>query len=106
MFQWRLVTPFSILVLGLLGLKMSRSGPREGRFGKVFFALVLYVVYNQLLVTFKEAIANESLPTTIGLWPVPVLFLAYALYQGSLKPSWFEWPDVGHWFKKPAESKS
>jgi Predicted permeases len=106
LFQWRLVTPFSILVLGLLGLKMSRSGPREGRFGKVFFALVLYVVYNQLLVTFKEAIANESLPTTIGLWPVPVLFLAYALYQGSLKPSWFEWPDVGHWFKKPAESKS
>ncbi|MGC9386604.1 MAG: LPS export ABC transporter permease LptF [Hydrogenovibrio sp.] len=91
--QWRLVTPLSIVVLGLLGLKMSRTGPREGRFGQMFFALVLYVVYNQLLVTAKESMANETWPIWIGLWPIPLLFFAYALYQGSLKPVWFVWPD-------------
>lgn len=93
--QWRLVTPVSIVVLGLLGLKMSRTGPREGRFAKVFFALVLYVIYNQLLVTTREAVASESLPVWIGLWPIPLLFLAYGLRNAALKPAWLQWPQ---WF--------
>ena len=105
--QWRIVTPFSILVLGLLGLKMSKSGPREGRFAKVFFALVLYVIYNQLLVTFRESISNEALSPWVGLWPIPVVFLMYALYQGSLRPVWFQLPHI-HFalpFKKTIERK-
>ncbi len=77
--QWRLVTPLGVLVLGLIGLKMSRSGPREGRFAKVFFALVLYIIYNQLLVVGKDGISEGGWPTVIGLWPIPVLFLLLAL---------------------------
>jgi len=79
MLQWRLVTPFGILVLGLLGLKMSRSGPREGRFAKLFFALVMYILYNQLLVLGRDGISNGGWPAWIGLWPVPVLFMWIAL---------------------------
>lgn len=101
--QWRLVTPFSIIVLGMLGLKMSQSGPREGRFAKVFFALVLYVIFNQLLVTTKESLSNGNLPPEIGLWPVPILFLVYALYQGNLKPSWLYMPNIPNPFKKKAK---
>jgi len=92
--QWRLITPLSIVVLGMLGLKMSRTGPREGRFAKVFFALVLYVIYNQLLVTFREAVADGTLSPWIGLWPVPLLFLAYGLRHASLKPAWLQWPQM------------
>lgn len=95
--QWRLIIPVSILVLGLLGLKMSRSGPREGRFAKVFFALVLYVIYNQLLVTSREAVGNGSLSVWFGLWPVALAFLLFALYQGDLLPKNFH---IGWKFKK------
>lgn len=106
--QWRLVAPFSILVLGLLGLKMSKTGPREGRFAKVFLALVLYVVFNQLLVTTRDSIEHGAFPATIGLWPIPIAFLAFALYQGSLRPSWLElphWHDVWHKIsRKPSAS--
>ena len=98
--QWRLITPLSILVLGLLGLKMSKTGPREGRFAKVFLALVLYVIFNQLLVTTRDAIEHGTFPAMIGLWPIPIVFLAFALYQDNLKPSWFEWPDWHHWLHK------
>ena len=106
MFQWRLVTPFSIIVLGLLGLKMSKSGPREGRFAKVFFALVLYVIYNQLLVSSREALSDGVLPFAIGLWPVPILFLLFALYQGRVIPSWMQLPEISlkKWFKKEAKA--
>ncbi len=48
---------------------------------------MLYVVFNQLLVTSREAVSNGELSVNIGLWPVLILFLMYALYQGSLKPS-------------------
>lgn len=92
--QWRLVTPLSIVVLGLLGLKMSKTAPREGRFSKVFLALVLYVVFNQLLVTTRDSMEHGVFPVMIGLWPIPLLFLAFALYQGTLKPSWFELPSL------------
>jgi lipopolysaccharide export system permease protein len=77
--QWRLVTPFGVLVLGLIGLKMSRTGPREGRFAKVFFALVLYIIYNQLLMVGRDGMTEGGWPMSIGLWPVPLLFLILAL---------------------------
>lgn len=103
--QWRLVTPFSILVLGLLALKLSKSGPRQGRFGKVFMALVLYVIYNQMLVSSREAISDGVVPAMIGIWPVPILFLLFALYQGRLVPIWFQLPEMD-WQKWLKRSKS
>lgn len=96
--QWRMVIPLSVLVMGLLGLKMSRSNPREGRFAKVFFALVLYVVYNQLLVTTNEALSKGEWPAQIGLWPIPILFLVFAFYQGKLWPSRWALPDLKRLF--------
>ena len=79
--QWRLVTPFGILVLGLLGLKMSKTGPREGRFAKLFFALVMYIVYNQFLVIGRDGISNGGWPIWLGLWPIPILFMWFALIE-------------------------
>ena len=92
--QWRLVTPFGILVLGLLGLKMSKTGPREGRFAKLFLALVMYIVYNQFLVIGRDGISNGGWPVWLGLWPIPILFMWFALVEmqklrfKTLIPNW------------------
>lgn len=83
--QWRLVTPISVMVLGLLALRLSKTGPREGRFAKIFLALVLYVAYNQLLVTAKEAAGDGHWPIWLGLWIIPLFFLWLALTKISLK---------------------
>ena len=82
---WRLVVPVGVVVLGVLGLKLSKTGPREGRFAKLFIAIVLYVIYNQLLVTGRDLIAEGVLGWQWGLWPVPLAFLFFALYQPSAK---------------------
>lgn len=80
--EWRMALPFSVLVMGLLGLKMSKTKPREGRFAKIFYALMLYVIYSQTLVYLREMVKAEQIHPLIGLWPVPAVFLLYALYQG------------------------
>ncbi|GKT11827.1 MAG: lipopolysaccharide export system permease protein [Thiomicrorhabdus sp.] len=77
--QWRLVTPLGVLVLGLIGLKMSKTGPREGRFAKMFVALILYIVYNQFLVMGRDGISAGTWSEYIGLWPIPLIFLLIAL---------------------------
>jgi len=79
--QWRVVVPFGIIVLGLLGLRLSKTKPREGRFGKLFIAIVLFVIYNQSLVTLRDGAASGGVPVELALWPIPILFLVYALWQ-------------------------
>jgi lipopolysaccharide export system permease protein len=81
MLQWRIATPIGILILGLIGLKMSRTGPRQGRFAKIFLALVLYIVFNQLLIVGREAIENGNLPVAVGLWPILLLFAVFAFFE-------------------------
>jgi len=91
--QWRLITPLGVLILGLIGLKMSQTGPREGRFSKIFMALLIYIVFNQLLVVGRDALANGDWSITVGLWPIVILFGWFALFD-------FKWK-----FKKRTKSK-
>lgn len=79
--QWRIATPLGIVILGLIGLKMSKTGPRQGRFAKIFVALLLYIVFNQLMVVGREAIENGHLSPQVGLWPIIVLFAIFALFD-------------------------
>ncbi len=87
--QWRIVIPLSIIVMGLIGLKMSKSSPREGRFAKMFYALILYVIYNHLLVTLNVAVSQGEWPVILGLWVVPLVFILFAFYQGNLNQKGF-----------------
>ena len=79
MLQWRLAVPFSVLVLGLLALKLSKTEPRQGRFAKLFIAIVLYVFYMQSMITIDDWVKAGSWPIEVGLWVVPILFLVFAL---------------------------
>lgn len=80
LFQWRLAVPLSVLVLGLLALKMSKTGPRQGRFAKIFIAIVLYVFYTQGMITISDWIKSGTWPLEVGIWVVPISFLIYALW--------------------------
>lgn len=78
MLQWRLAVPLSVLVLGLVALKLSKTEPRQGRFAKLFIAIVLYVFYMQSMITIDDLVKSGSWPVELGLWVVPALFLIYA----------------------------
>ena len=66
--QWRFSTPFSTIFLGLLGIPLSRSSPRKGKYAKIFTATVLFAVYYFLGLLVKTLVEQGTLSVFPGLW--------------------------------------
>jgi lipopolysaccharide export system permease protein len=79
-FQWRLSTPLSALLLALLAIPMSRSGPRQGRYARMLAALVIYAVYFNLLDVARTWVELGS-STTIWWVPGLLVLLLVMLYS-------------------------
>jgi lipopolysaccharide export system permease protein len=71
--QWRLSMPLSVISLLLLAVPLCRSSPRKGRYGRLVVAILLFVIYYNLLGTAKVWVGDGSVPPVIGLWWVPLL---------------------------------
>ena len=69
-YQWRISTPITTLLLALLAVPLSRSRPRQGRFARLLFALVIYAAYYNLMGV-SETWVKQQVITNI--WWVPLL---------------------------------
>jgi lipopolysaccharide export system permease protein len=78
--HWRIATPVSVLVLMLLAVPLSRLRPRQGRFGKIGVAILVYFVYSRLLVSGRTWIENSVMPPAAGLWWVHGIALGAAVW--------------------------
>ena len=77
--QWRLAMPLSVLVLLFLSVPLCKSSQRQGRYGRLVMAILLFVVYYNLLGAAKVWVEQGDVPASIGLWWVPVLTVMLAL---------------------------
>ena len=71
--QWRLAMPVSVMVLLFLAVPLCKSSPREGRYGRLVIAILLFVIYYNLLGTAKVWVEQGAIPALPGLWWVPLL---------------------------------
>lgn len=78
--QWRLAMPISAFVLVLLAIPLSFVDPRAGRSANLIMALLIYIIYNNLLSIMQAWVAQGKLSPIIGLWPVHATVLALAAY--------------------------
>ena len=78
--QWRLAIPISALILALLAIPLSFVDPRAGRSLNLIFAIVIYIIYNNMLSIFQAWVTQGKLNAMIGLWPVHLIFLMLAFY--------------------------
>ena len=74
--QWRLAMPIATLLLAWLGALLSRTSPRQGRFGKLFVAILLFIIYYNTLGVAKNWIVRGVVPPELGLWWVHAVLLA------------------------------
>ena len=82
--QWRLATPIAAFILVLLAIPLSFVDPRSGRSANMMIAILIYVIYNNLLSILQAWLTQEKLSPIIGLWPAHLLFLmltAYLFYR-------------------------
>jgi len=79
--QWRIAIPISALILCLLAIPLSALDPRAGRSANFVLALIIYIIYNNLLSIFQAWVAQGKLSTLIGLWPVHLFFLMLTIYM-------------------------
>jgi len=79
-FQGRLAVPISALLLVLLAIPLSFVDPRAGRSANLIMALLIYVIYNNLLNVLQAWVAQGKLDPLVGLWPVHGLVLVLTAY--------------------------
>lgn len=73
--QWRIAVPVVLLVLALLAVPLAYIAPRQGRFGKVGYAILVFIVYLNLLIVTRGQLESGVVPMAINFWWVHLLFL-------------------------------
>ncbi|MBZ4201298.1 MAG: LPS export ABC transporter permease LptF [Methylotenera sp.] len=79
--QWRLAMPISALILALLAIPLSAIDARAGRSANIALALIIFILYNNMLSILQAWISQGKISTAVGLWPVHALFLCMAIYM-------------------------
>jgi lipopolysaccharide export system permease protein len=78
-FHWRLGLPVMALVLTALAVPLGRLRPRQGRYARVWQAVLVFALYANLATAARAWIDHGYLPLGLGLWWVHGLFALLAL---------------------------
>jgi lipopolysaccharide export system permease protein len=77
--QWRLALPISALLLALLAIPLSQVRPRQGRYSHILPAILIYIVYVNLLFIARNWVEQNIALGGLGIWWVHGLLLTLAL---------------------------
>ena len=72
----------------LLAVPLSHAKPRQGRYGKLVYGIVAYLVYVNLLGLGQAAITGGVLPPALGMWWVHALVLGAAMLLIARRSGW------------------
>jgi len=78
--QFRASSPIMAMLLVLIAVPLSRLRPRQGRYARVGFAILVYFGYSSLLSAAKAWLEKGDLSPEIGVWWVHAIALSLALY--------------------------
>jgi len=73
--SWRIGLPASALLLSLLAIPLSFVNPRAGRSMNIVLAILLYMVYSNLLSIMQASIAQSRVGVAAGMWGVHAAML-------------------------------
>jgi lipopolysaccharide export system permease protein len=85
--HWRIALPVMAVALTLLAVPLSRLRPRQGRYSRVWVAVVIYFLYVSLASAGKVWIERGTLPDWLGLWWVHAVVVALSLLV-IVVPTW------------------
>ncbi len=66
--QSRIGVPLSTVLLAMIAVPLSRSRPREGRYGRLAIGLLVFIIYLNLLSAGRAWIEQGVVAPELGLW--------------------------------------
>lgn len=78
-FQWRLSIIVMSFVLGVIAVPMSRVSPRSGRYAKILPAILVFLVYTNVLFVWREKLAWGAWSTHANMLFVHLGVLVFGL---------------------------
>jgi len=73
--EWRLGLPISAAILAVLAIPLSYVNPRAGRSLNLILAMVLYMIYNNMISVTNAWVGQGKLAPGIGLWGIHAVML-------------------------------
>ena len=77
--QYRLSVPLAVFALMLVSVPLARSLPREGVYGRLGIAVIIYVVYVNLQHVAEKWMATGATPDWLGTWWLALIMVLVAL---------------------------
>lgn len=74
--EWRVGLPISALILALLAIPLGYVNPRAGRSLNLVLAIVLYMLYSNMISVTNAWVGQGKLSPGIGLWGIHAVMLA------------------------------
>jgi lipopolysaccharide export system permease protein len=77
--EWRIGLPISATILALLAIPLSYVNPRAGRSLNLILAIVLYMLYNNMISVTNSWVGQGKITPGVGLWGIHFAMLAVTL---------------------------
>jgi lipopolysaccharide export system permease protein len=90
--QWRIGLPVMGVVLALCAVPLARLRPRQGRYARVWLAVLLFALYANLASAVRVWMERGTLSPVLALWYVHALFALVGVV-------WLLWPRLRRWVR-------
>jgi lipopolysaccharide export system permease protein len=85
--EWRVFTGLSVLIMALMGWRLARVAPRQGRYARMGYGLGFYLVFTQLAISLRAEVQRGDFSVMPGVFAMLLLPLLF----------WLPWKD---WWQK------
>lgn len=85
--QWRFSLIMMVPICAMIAFPLAKVNPRQGRFARLFPAIILFMMYITLLISLRGMLSKGNISPAIGMWWVHGV---YALIAAGLFfiPEW------------------
>jgi len=87
--EWRIGLPISAAVLALLAIPLGFVNPRAGRSFNLILAIVLYMLYSNLISVSNSWVGQGKMSAGMGLWSIHGAMLAFTVLMFYRRTSLF-----------------
>ena len=90
---WRIGLPLMAIGLVLIAIPLAYVNPRLGNYTAMFYAVLIYLIYSNLLNLTQNFVAKGKVSMLVGIWPIHLLALLIAIFliRNRINPSLKWW---------------